>query len=333
MVNRNMQKVLVTGANGFLGSNLTRELFRLGYEVRAFVRPGAVLQGIADIPCEIFYGHIHLQDEVCEAIAGCSIVIHTAAVTDQYGISYEEYESVNFVGTRNVAEACLRYDVKKLIFVSTSNTIGPGDLHEPGIELNGFNLFKANSAYINTKFMAQQYLLEQVERKLLPCIIVNPTFMVGPNDIKPSSGKLMLYAMKQYLLFYPPGGKNFIFIGDVCRGIINAIDHGRPGNCYLLAGHNMSYKDYFKLVNKIAGKRKIMIGVPASFVKLAALTLSFIGKLTSIPVKFNFAMAYLSCLEVYYSGKKAERQLKIQYTSMEEAVSSSLRWFKENNYC
>lgn len=328
----NMEKILVTGANGFLGSNLTRELFRLGYEVRAMVRPNASLQGISDIPCEIFYGHIDQAADVDKAVHGCNIVVHAAAVTDQWNTAFEDYERINFTSTQHIAEACMRYRVRKLIYVSTSNTIGPGNNDNPGTELNGFTLFKAQSAYIATKYLAQQYLLEQVEHRQLPAVIVNPTFMIGPNDIKPSSGKLLLYALRK-VIFYPPGGKNFVYISDVCRGIIHAISLGKEGNCYLLAGENLSYREFFKLVNRTAGRSGFMIGLPSSLIKFAALIGTVIGKITAKPVMLNYSVAYMSCREVYYSGRKAERELDIQYTPIEEAVSRSLKWFQENNYC
>jgi dihydroflavonol-4-reductase len=327
-----MKKILVTGANGFLGANLVKALFRLGYEVRAMVRPHASLEVLTGIPCEIFYGHIDNPAAVQAAVAGCHYVVHAAAITDQWHISPEDYERINFTATKYVAEACMRSAVKKLVYVSTANTIGPGTANHPGTELNGFTLFKANSAYIATKYLAQQYLLEQAERSNLPVVIVNPAFMIGPNDSKPSSGKLLLYAMRKGIKFYPPGGKNFVYIDDVCRGIIRAIDHGKTGSCYLLAAHNMSYKDFFKLVSKTGGASGVFIPLPGLLIKLVALAATVIGKIVRRPPKLTYSMAFLACLPVYYSGKKAEKDLGIQYTPIEEAVRRSLQWFRENEY-
>lgn len=327
-----MEKILVTGANGFLGSNLVRQLSREGYAVRAMIRPGANLAGMQDIPCEIFYGNIDNAGDADKAVEGCKLVVHAAAITRQWAIAFEEYERINFTGTKNIAEACIKHKVDKLIYVSTANTIGPGNRHRPGTELDSFTLFKANSAYISTKYLAQQFILEQVEKRKLPAIVVNPTFMIGPNDIKPSSGKLMLYALNRRLLFYPPGGKNFVYIKDVCDGIISAMHRGVIGSCYLLAGHNMSYKRFFQLVSRAGGKSAFLIGLPAIVVKFLGILAPFIGKITGREARINFTIAYLSCMEIYYSGKKSERELFVKYTSMEEAINKSLAWFKENNY-
>ncbi|ASZ11900.1 NAD-dependent epimerase/dehydratase family protein [Chitinophaga pendula] len=327
-----MSKVLVTGANGFLGANLTRELFRLGYEVKAMVRPSADLKGISDIPCELFFGHIDDAAEVMQAVAGCDIVVHTASITEQWDIDFAAYERVNFTGTKHIVAACLAQGVQKFVHVSTANTMGPGNKENPGSELNGFALFNANSGYINSKYLAQQYVLEQIEHCKLPGVIVNPTFMIGPHDTKPSSGKLLLYGLGKKVVFYPPGGKNFVHIQDVCMGIIKAIERGRIGDCYLLAGHNLSYKEFFQLVNEVAREPKLIVRIPPVVLKVGGLIGSMVERVTRRSQKLNYSSAYLLCLENYYTGKKSERELSVRYTPMKTAVGDALNWFKENAY-
>lgn len=327
-----MKTVLVTGANGFLGSNLTRELYRQGYDIKAMIRPTADLKGISDIPCEVHYGHIDNPDEVMAAVKGCDIVVHAACITDQWDIPFEAYERINYTSTRYIVEACIRHRVERFIYVSTANTIGPGSRQRPGSELNGFTLFNANSGYINTKYLAQQYVLEQVAAAQLPGVVVNPTFMLGPCDVKPSSGKLLLYGLGKKILFYPPGGKNFVHILDVCKGIINAITYGKPGDCYLLAGQNLSYREFFTMVNRVAGEKKLMVRIPKTFLKVAGMTASLLQRFTRVRSKLSYTAAYLLCIDNYYSGKKSERELQVRYTPIEEAISGAFNWFRENNY-
>lgn len=327
-----MHKVLVTGGNGFLGSNLTRELYRLGYDVRVLVRPNADLKGIADIPSELFRGHIDCEADVFQAVEGCDLVIHAASVTEQWSVAYEEYERVNFTGTQHIVQACLANKVTRLVHVSTANTIGPGTRLNPGTELNGFTLFHANSGYINTKYLAQQYVLEQVERRGLPAVVVNPTFMIGPNDVKPSSGKLLLHGLKRKIVFYPPGGKNFVYIHDVCQGIISALHKGETGNCYLLAGENLSYREFFTLVNRLENRSAWLIRVPGFVLSTAGLAGAFSKLLTGRGGRLNPSTAYMLRLDNYYSGRKAAAELSLRYTPVEEAVRKALSWFKEHNY-
>lgn len=332
-MNQQNKKVLITGASGLLGSNTARTLYRRGYELRLLVRPGADTRAFSDIPCEIFHGNICSPEEVLEAVKGCGYVVHAASVTAQWGISYREYEQVNITGTKNVTAACLVHKVKKLVYVSTANTIGPGSIDKPASELGAFTLQHLNSGYINSKYVAQQYVLEQVEREKLPAVIVNPTFMIGPYDVKPSSGQIILHGINKRLLFYPPGGKNFVHIQDVCTGIRGALEMGKPGDCYLLAGENLSYREFFSMLSRAEGQNPVMVRIPPFALKSLGMAGSFLGKLTGSTKKLNYASAQLLCLQNYYSGKKSERELQVRYTPVDKAIDSALRWFRENGYC
>ncbi len=327
-----MKKVLVTGASGFLGANLVHALYNAGYAVKIIVRENAALKGLGDVPCEIYYGNITDATDIEHAVQGCNIVVHAACITDQWGVSFDEYERVNFLATKYIADVCVLNNIEKLVYVSSANTIGPGKKQEPGTELHGFTLFNANSGYINSKYMAQQYVLEITQSGKLNATVVNPTFMIGPNDVKPSSGKLMLYSLNKKVLFYPPGGKNFVYIHDVCNGIINAIHKGKAGQCYLLAGHNLTYKEFFRIVSDEAKEKKVMIPMPGFILKIVGRLGSLVEFITGSAARLNYTAAYLICLDNYYSGKKSEKELGVQYTSMPEAVSKALTWFKENNY-
>jgi dihydroflavonol-4-reductase len=327
-----MRKVLVTGATGFLGANLVRALHAQGFDVRVIVRPGAHTSVVLGTPCEIVYGQIDNRKDIANAMRGCSVVIHAASVTEQWGVDYETYERINITATKYIVDECIAQQIERMVYVSTANTIGPGSLQHPGNELNGFTLFNVNSGYINSKYLAQQYVLEQAEQKGLHAIVVNPTFMIGPNDIKPSSGALLLYGLGKRILLYPPGGKNFVHIKDVCQGIIHAIDKGKKGNCYLLAGENLSYKAFFKMLNNIAGESKLIIKIPAFVLKVIGLIGSALQALSVKNVRLTYGAAQLLCLDNYYSGSKSERELSLQYTPIETATTEAYDWFKENGY-
>lgn len=328
-----VKKVLITGANGFLGSNVARELFRRGYELKLMMRVSADRQTIDDLPCEIFHGDITDAEDVSKAIKDCHFVIHTASVTQQWNVSFKTYEKINVDGTKHVVQACLDHQIERLIHISTANTIGPGNQHQAGTELNAFTLAHVGSGYISSKYIAQQYVLEQVARNHLPALVINPTFMIGPYDAKPSSGKLILHGLGKRIVFYPPGGKNFVHIQDVCTGIANALDHGKIGNCYLLAGENLSYQEFFQMMNRISGQQPLMIRIPAFILKTAGLIGTLSGLFRRYPARLNYGAAYLLCLYNYYSGNKAERELNISYSPVSSAITQALKWFRENNYC
>jgi dihydroflavonol-4-reductase len=322
-----MKKVLVTGANGFLGVNLVRMLTAEDFEVRILIRENANLDLIEEMNPEIFYGRIDNAGDVFKAVNGCEVVIHAASITEQHGIRFEQYEQINVTATKYVVEACLKYKIEKLVYVSTANTFGPGSISLPGTELNGFSYFKAGSGYINSKYLAQQFVLEQVHQKKLPAVVVNPAFMIGANDTKPSSGQLILYALNKKILFYPPGGKNFVHIQDVCCGIINAIDKGKNGSCYLLAGENLSYYNFFRLLFGITRQKPLMIKIPPIALKLGAVFSSLVQSANHRPQRLTRANAFLLCQKNYYSGKKSEMDLGLKYSPIKEAIKEACDWF------
>lgn len=328
-----VKRVLITGGNGFLGSNTARELYRKGYEIKLMMRVSADPSVITDIPCEIYYGEISNAEDVRKAVSGCNYVVHTASVTAQWGVSPELYQLINYKGTVNVVEACMHHGVEKLIHISTANTIGPGSKDKPADELYSFGLTNISSGYVSSKYIAQQYVLEQAERRGLPGVVINPTFMLGAYDAAPSSGKLILHGINKRLFFYPPGGKNFVAVNDVAAGIANAIELGRTGECYLMAGENLSYREFFKLLRKVSGQRPVMLQIPGFLLKMFGIMGTLLTMITGRATKLNYSSAYMLCLYNYYSGKKSERELGISYRPAEKAVEDALRWFRQNNYC
>jgi len=326
-----MSKVLITGASGLLGFNTALEFCRLGFEVRVLIRRSANTELLNGLFCEVYYGAVENAAEVDEAVKGCDYVVHTASLTGQWGIRLKEYETVNIQGTENIIRACLNQGVKRLIYISTANTMAPGTRKHPGTELNPFSLFKINSPYINTKYIAQQKVLEAVVERGLPAVILNPTFMIGAHDLKPSSGQLLKYALDKMLLFYPPGGKNFVHVRDVSRAIVFACNNGENGDCFLIAGENLSYREFFRMVHRSARQRPVMLGIPGLALKIVGLLGTAMGRMTGKRPMLNYASAYLLCLQNYYSGQKAARTLGICYTPVSVAIEEALDWFQKND--
>lgn len=325
--------VLITGASGLLGANLVRYMHGLGFRIRVLVRPGADLSVLSDIPMDIRYGYIDRKASVIEAIQGCSYVVHAASLTTQWGTAYEAYKTINITATQYIAEACLENGVQRLIYISTANTLAPGSKQMPGTELNAFGLHHINSGYINSKYVALQYIQEQVQQKGLPAIIISPTFMIGPYDVKPSSGQLILHGLNRSWMAYPSGGKNFVHVTDVCSGIVNALDRGTLGEHYLLAGHNLSYTEFFRAVDQQSGMSRRKIRIPGGLLRALGRAGSFFQQVTRRPVKLNYASAYMLSLDNYYSGAKAARELGVAYREIDTAIADALAWFKQQHYC
>lgn len=319
-------KVLVTGATGLLGNNLVRLLLTRGYEVRCFLRDTSSGVELKGLDVEIYRGNLLNEADILKAVDGCEVVIHAAAKTEQYPVDFKYYQEPNVTATKKVIEAVKIAGVTRFVFVSTANVFGPGSKEQPGTEWSEFSHFNLASGYINSKYLAQEIVKMEVERNGLPAIIVNPTFMLGGNDFKPSSGQIIKHALKNLVVLHPVGGKNFVHVDDVAEGIINSITEGRVGESYLLAGANLTYKEFFEKVLLATGKKKRLIEIHPRL-------LSSVGRLGDAisffkPTALNTVSATLLNLENYYSAEKAIKELNMPQTPIDVAIADALQFFK-----
>jgi dihydroflavonol-4-reductase len=216
--------------------------------------------------------------------------------------------------------------------VSTANVFGPGSKENPGSESAPFTLGHYKSGYINSKYMAQEYVLKNVNEYNLNAVVVNPTFIIGPYDSKPSSGKMILHGLKHGIQWYPSGGKNFVNVHDVAQGIIRALEIGRNGQCYLLAGENLTYREFFSQLNQVSGRKPIQIKVPKVLIRFAGEIADVWSNLIRQPLAFNKSNAQLLCLDNYYTDKKAAQEFGLQTTPVKSGIEEALTWFRKENY-
>lgn len=324
-------KVLVTGANGLLGSNLIREMLHSGYEVRGMVRENCNLLALKHVDVELIKGKITNPADIRKAVAGCDVVVHAAANTSQWPTHYDAYKKTNVDATRLILDEAVRRNVERFIFVSSANAFDPGTKGIPGTENSPFNSHK-KSGYMLSKYTAQNMVLEEFQRSGLQAVVVNPTFMLGKYDSKPSSGQIILMACKKSLMAYPPGGKNFVHVADVARGITNAISIGKPGECYLLANENLTYREFFEKLKLVYGNSQILARIPRPAIHLIGRMGSLYENLSGRPAKLNSLNAHLLCTDNYYSSEKAVRELNMPQTPITQAIKDALEWFEQYVY-
>lgn len=320
-----MKKVCVTGATGLLGTNVILKLLQNGYSVTALVRQKSSWLGEenenlklveADLLCDI---SVYLTDMDC--------IIHVAAETRQNLIRYDEYRKVNYEAVVNLFTHAELMGVKKFLFVSTANTLGFGNTAFLGSEKAPQIYPFTHSLYAQSKLEAEEYLLKN--SKNTDVIIVNPTFMIGAYDSKPSSGKIIFWVWKKKLIFYPKGGKNFVHVEDAANGIVNAVEKGKNGEKYLLANENLSYREFFKKVNRITRQNPIMIPIPNKL-------LSFLGLIGDVLRKFkiktDLSSSNMKALQIsnYYSNQKSIEELGVQYQPIDKAIKDAVQYFIEN---
>lgn len=323
-------KILVTGADGFLGSNVVRELLKRNHNVKAFIYPESKSTTLDGLDIERFKGNLLNTDDVIKAASDVDAVIHTAANTKTWPSRCKSHAAVNIEGTKNVIKAVTENNIKRMVYVGTANSFGPGTKENPGTEKNPYASAKYGLGYMDSKYQAHLLVLEAVKQGL-PAVIVNPTFMFGPHDSGPSSGAMIVAVYKGKAPGYSPGGKNYVYVKDVAVGICNALTMGRIGESYILGNENLSYKEAFELIAQQIGAKTPKTRMPKFAVLAFGALSSGIASITGKAPAVSYPMARISCDGHYFSPAKAVKELQLPQTPVADAITEAFNWFKENN--
>ncbi|MBV8324944.1 NAD-dependent epimerase/dehydratase family protein [Chryseobacterium sp.] len=319
-----MKKIFVTGATGLLGTHVVIKLLNDDYSVIALVRKKSKYLGEENENLELIEGD--LSADISSFLKGVHSFIHIAAETGQNLLNYEDYKTINYdrvVSLFNQAETC---GVKKFLFISSANTLGYGSLDNPGDEKNIQRYPFTKSLYAQSKLQAEDYLLKHCQKTEV--VILNPAFMIGAYDSKPSSGKIIFMVWKKKLVWYPKGGKNFVHVKDVANGVVQAIEKGKNGEKYLLANENLSYREFFRKINETTCQKPIMIPIPDMILSI----LGWIGdRARKLHIKTNLSSVNMKALQIhnYYSNRKSVCRLGIQYQSIDQALKDAVSFFED----
>lgn len=325
-------KVLVTGADGFLGSNLIRALLNRGYEPRALIYNGNSAKTLSGLDIELVKGDVLSVETIKQAADSCQGIIHAAAATEIFPPKSEAVRNVNITGTRNIADIAKEQKTKKLVYVGSASSFGPGPKHAPGDETKDYYGSVYNLDYFDSKRMAQEIVLDETRKGLLPAVVVNPTFMFGPFDVKPGSGEIVIKIHNRSTLPRTAGGRNCVSVKDVSVGIVNALEFGRIGESYILGHENLTYTELFEKIAAVLKKRVPKLYLP----KFVAKTIGFVNENCHAMIRkkprANFTFAKIATAEHYYSSAKAVREINLPQTPIETPIGEAFDWFKINGY-
>jgi len=326
-------KILITGADGLLGSNLVRVLLERGHTVRALIQAGRPQLTLDGLPIERCIGDILLPETLAPAFEGMEAVIHAAASTSVWPARSEKMRRVVIEGTRNMIDAALNSGISRMICVGTSNSFSPGSTKEnPGREGTPYICGHYGMDYMDSKYEAQKLLLEAHEEKGLPVLIVNPTFMIGPYDSTPSSGTMLIRLYMGEIPGYTSGGKNWVHVRDVATAMANGLTMGVPGECYIVGNKNLSYGEFFRKAAAVLGVAAPRLNMPRPLVLATGAIGSLTASITGKPPLLSFPMARVACDGHYYDVSKAREHLAMPATPLETAVEESFNWLRDNGY-
>jgi len=324
-------KKLVTGATGFIGSAITRELIKDGEEVKVLIRKTSDTRNIDKLDVERAYGDIRDGDSIKRALIDCDTLYFTAAYFAHWAPDPKLLYEVNIGGTKASLKAALEAGVEKVVYTSTNNAIAASGA-VPANEEKAFNYWESGDHYSMSKYIAENEARIFVTRGL-PVVMVNPTLVIGTNDIKPTpSGQMIIDVVKQKMPGYIDGGINIIDVEDVARGHILAAKKGRVGERYLLGNRNITVYDYLKLIADIADVRPPAVKLPYHLALALGYVFEFGASITKKPPVVTASEVRIGKMMEWYDCSKAVNELGLPQTPIRVSIEKAINWFKENGY-
>ncbi len=326
------KKILITGANGFLGSAIVKLGLKKGYKVNVLVRKNSDLENLKKILSKInvYYGDVSKIETIHKSILDSDVIFHVAADYRLWANKPSEIYSSNVLGSENVALKVIELE-KFLIYTSSVATLGirNGEISDEK-SLGDFDQMFGD--YKKSKFLAEIIIKKLIKNRKLKSIIVNPSTPIGPGDIKPTpTGKIILDILKKKMPAYVDTGLNFVHVDDVAEGHFLALNHGKVGENYILGGENLEFKEFIDLVAE-AGK------VPKTKIKLEQKYLYPFAYINEIFAKYfydhNPSLTVdglkMSEKKMFFSSDKAKKKLHYRPRNIKNAIKDAVNWTKSN---
>ena len=327
-----MKKVFVTGATGFIGACLARELLELGCRVKVLVRRGSNRKNLAGMDVELSEGDLCDRESLARGITGCDTLFHVAADYRLWTRDPSSMYAVNVGGTRAVLETALQKDVSRVVYTSSVGTLGNRGDGTPGTEDTPVSFSDMVGHYKKSKFLAEREAETFIERGL-PLVIVNPSTPVGPYDIKPTpTGKIIVDVLNRKMPAYLDTGLNLIDVEDCARGHILAALHGRIGQKYILGNENLTLRDIFALLADISGRPAPRVKLPYTPILIAAYVNEGIARLTGREPLIPLAGVQMAKKHMFFDSAKAVRELGLPRRPVRQALERAVEWFCSEGY-
>jgi dihydroflavonol-4-reductase len=322
-----MMRALVTGGTGFVGSNIALRLVERGWRVRILERPGASRVLLEDGPFEFAVGDVLEPECLPAAMQGVDVVFHAAGVVDYWRQGVERMYAVNVDGTRNVTSAALAAGVPRLVHTSSTAALG---LHPNVVvdETFAFNVKPERFVYGHSKYLAEQIVLDAVARGL-PAVIVCPTTVIGPRDIRQVSSGVVVEVVKHCIPpLIPPGGTNVVPICDAAQGHIEAALKGEIGERYILGGENMTHAQLYQTIADVVGCGWRLRVMPRWQVALLAGLTDIVQPQTSGPVPLTGDRLRLEAQSLYVDSAKARACFALPNTPLRVTIGRTFEWYE-----
>jgi dihydroflavonol-4-reductase len=323
-------RIVVTGASGFIGSAVVRALTARGAQIVALVEPGADGRNLHDV--ERIEADIRDPGAVRRAVDGARFVVHLAAVYRFWARDPNLFYQVNVDGTRHVIAAVKDAGCERLVYTSTVGVLsqrGPGPADETSVTRPG----DLHGHYKRSKYAAEHEIL-RAGAEGLDVTLVLPTFPLGPGDLAPTpTGKVIVDYLNGRMPGYAGVSLNVVHVDDLAQGHVAALERGRSGRSYIIGGENMPMRAILEVLAGFAGRQAPTIRVPAGLAVLTGAVSTLIeGRVLHREPRVPFEAARQTAGTMTFSDARARSELGYSSRPAREAILDSAHWFKENGY-
>lgn len=326
-------KALVTGATGFVGSAVARRLLDAGMDVRVLVRPESIHRNIAGLPVEVVTGDLNDENSLRRAVRGCQALFHVAADYRLWVPDPATLYRTNVEGSRRLMRAALEAGVTRIVYTSSVATLGINPDRTPADESTPVAIEHMVGHYKRSKYMAEQAVLEVVQKESAPVVIVNPSAPIGARDIRPTpTGRIIVDMIRGRMPAYVDTGLNIVHVEDVAEGHFLAFQKGRVGERYVLGGENLALREILHLIAEIAQRPAPRMRLPHDLVLPIAWLAERFADITGREPFATVDGVNMARKHMYFSSGKASEELGYAARPARDAIEEAIRWFREHQY-
>ncbi len=330
------ERVLVTGASGFVGSAVALALKARGADVVCLVRQSSARGNLTDLGAELSYGDMRDQACVEAAAKGARYLFHVAADYRIWARDPEDIVRANREGTQAVMDAALACGVERIVYTSSVATLGPkpgADKDAPADETGALTPETAVGAYKRSKVIAERIVEAMVAEQGLPAVIVNPSTPIGPRDIKPTpTGRVIVEAANGKIPAFIDTGLNLVHVDDVALGHIAALERGRVGERYILGGQDVGLSQMLADVAALTGREPPTVKLPRKPLYPLAMIFEAVAQITGKEPMLTVDALNMAKRHMFYTSTKAERELGYTTRPYQEGIKDALIWFRQYGY-